>query len=49
MEDIETVSDDVFFSPLHGVKIANQAAEVLGISPMQVIPKESQEKRINQI
>ena len=49
MEDIETVSDDVFFSPLRGVKIANQAAEVLGISPMQVIPKESQEKRINRI
>ena len=45
-QDVETVGDDVFFSLLHDVKIANQAAEVLGFSPMQVIRKESQGKRL---
>ena len=48
MEDLETVfnnDDNEFTSPLHGLKVANKAAELVGISPVQLNPKESKSCR----
>ena len=53
LEDLEAYmssnDQDVFESLLHGVKIANKAAEVLGISPVTVKTKESHSKRMIKI
>lgn len=52
MEDLGSTSlinDDVFVSPQHGIKIANEAAEVLGITPVRIDARESKSARLNQI
>jgi hypothetical protein len=48
LKDFETMlndDDEVFVSPLHGLKIANEAAQILGLTPIKIETKESKAKR----
>lgn len=42
-------NDDVFLSALHGVKVANEAAGLFGITPVKIDVKESKSKRVSRI
>lgn len=48
LEDLEPLlndDDEVFVSPFHGLKRANEAAEILGLTPIKIETKESKSKR----